>query len=204
MAPQHSKKDANTPTEAENSAAPAKAPSKKSLEHRRPEIIDELIYRLADPLRTEAKTQIAEKYAIEAEDLYRFERRNRHRVEALKAKLIAGEWDNISQHFKVLAYQAVQRAREALPKASAKDAAIISQVATDKVLLLENKGVRQVSVIHEHRHSVAGVLESLVREMKARGIPMPTKIVGAKLLPPSSGDEPSNTPTPEELDNIVG
>ncbi len=201
MTLQQSTKDANTLSEAENGATPAKAPSKKSLEHRRPEIVEELVYRLADPLREETKKQIAEKYAVEPEDLYRFERRNRQRVEALRTKLIAGEWDNIGEHYKALAYQAVQRAREALPKASAKDAAIIAQVATDKVLMLENKGVSKVSVIHEHRHSIDGVLESLAREMKARGISMPKEIVGAKLLPPPSETE---EPSPEELDGFIG
>jgi len=180
----------------QNTAAERK-PRANSLEARRPEIIENLTFDLANPIKKTSHAELAEKFNISADDIRNFKRRNQDGIETLGDKMALGQWENIGDHFKALAFMAVERAKEALPKASAKDAAIIAGLSVEKSLLIENKGIHKTSVIHEHRHSVAGVLELLSREMKARGIKpeeLPAKDV--KALPPSVE---STEGSPEEI-----
>jgi len=176
---------------AQDTAAPKK-PRAHSLEARRPEIIEDLVFHLANPVEKIPQTELAEKFRITVDDIRNFLRRNKGRIDKLHDELVLGEWQNIGTHFKMLAYRAIKRAEEAMPKASAKDAALIAGLAVEKSILVENKGIRRVSVVHEHRHSVAGVLELLTNEMRARGISVPQDM---KALPPA-GDESENTDEP--------
>lgn len=136
------------------------------LENRRPEIVEDLIFKLAVDDTSIAK--LADMYQITTSELYRFKGRQEKQITQMTAQIHTQGWDNIADKYKALAIRAIERTQEQLNKASAKDASIIAQIATDKVLLLEAKGVRQVSVVHEHRHSIAGVSKLLLQEMNRR------------------------------------
>jgi hypothetical protein len=138
------------------------------LENRRPEIVEELIFKLANPADDTTISKLADMYQITSSELYRFKNRQSKEILRIEAKIHADEWESIGDKYKALAVRAIQRTQEMLDKASAKDASIIAQIATDKVLLLEAKGIRQVSVVHEHRHSIAGVSKLLLDEMNRR------------------------------------
>jgi len=140
---------------------------------------------LADPIEKIAQTQIAAKYEITADDIRNFKRRNRDRINTLRDKIMLGEWENIGDRFKRLAFLAIERAEEAMGKASAKDSAIIAGLAVDKAFLVENRGIHKTSIVHEHRHNIGGVLEMLQREMQSRGIkPEELPAQTPKALPP--------------------
>lgn len=76
------------------------------------------------------------------------------------------KWADID--FKGLASNARDRADDQLKNASAKDAAIVMGIATEKGHLIEGKATQLVGVVHEHRHNVTGVLEAIRQTLEQR------------------------------------
>lgn len=140
----------------------------RSVDIRRPEIVDELLLKLAHPTDTPKYSELSRFYQITLAELNHFRKRHSEKIKNLKDQLIVDGWDGIADRYRILAFRAINRTEEMLDKASAKDASIIAQIATDKVLLLESKGIKQVSIVHEHRHSLAGVSKLLVDEIQRR------------------------------------
>ncbi len=101
-----------------------------ALEEERPDVARELIFCLANPAETRTKRALAKLYGIPETQLYSFISRSQKAIDAMRRKLFVEGWDGMADEFKALAAMAVERSREALGKASAKDAAIIASVAT--------------------------------------------------------------------------
>lgn len=156
-----------------------------ALEEERPDVARELIFHLANPSETRTKRALAKLYNVPESQLYSFIGRNQKAIEAMKRKILVDNWDDMPNQFKALAALAVERSHEALPKASAKDAAIVAQIATDKVVFLENKGAHKVSIVQEHRHSFDELGAAIMTELQRRGLDMPTP----RPLPPIPEEE---------------
>ena len=104
-----------------------------------------LTYALASPFEKIAQTELARKFNVSADDIQNFRRRNKEEIDNLRHKLLLREWDNIEDHFKALAFLAIDRAGEAMPKASAKDAALIAGISVEKSILIADIRTRHHS-----------------------------------------------------------
>lgn len=144
--------------------------NRSSFETGKPELIKELIFVVANPAETRSDTEVCKLYGISTSQLVGFKKRHSKAIKAMEDMYLAKNWDDVIDEFKILARRAVLRAGEALHKASAKDAAVIASLATEKVAFLEKGGVHEVNVIHEHRDSLGAVGELLVRELEKRGL----------------------------------
>ncbi len=161
----------------------SKDPRTKSIEKIRPEIVEELIFKLANPADLTTRTKLSQFYQVTTSEIYRFIKRNKKQIDIVNEKILADDWDNIGERYKVLATLAIERTKEMLPTANAKDASIIAQIATDKVILLESKGVKQISILHEHRHSLADVSKILLEESNRRKLVDKPQVIDVKITP---------------------
>lgn len=135
--------------------------SNKSLEVRNPQKAKKLIDSLSQPGATEREAAISCK--VPKSTAHDIKKRNAGVIEARRAKKW-GELDLVG-----LASQARDRAETALSKASAKDAAIVLGIAVEKGHLIEGKATSNVNIVHEHRHTLPGLLEAIQKSLERRG-----------------------------------
>ena len=122
-----------------------------ALEHRDPEKAKELLEALSTPgmstNRAAALVGVPEKTAR------RFKLRNLPVINESADR----KWEELSPVLRDLSFEAANRAKSALPDASARDAAIVMGIATEKGLLIDGRPSQISAMVHEHRHNFAGL-----------------------------------------------
>jgi len=89
------------------------------------------------------------------------------------------KWERIIPALRKVAWAGTKRAVEAMEGASAKDAMIATGIAIEKGFLVEGRVTQNISVVHEHRHSMPGLGQALQDALAARQAPT---VIEAELL----------------------
>ena len=130
-------------------------PGRKRLEQRDPQKAEELLDALSEPRAT--VKGVAGRTGIPRMTVSDFKDRNRGVIEDSRQR----KWEDLVPILKELALLASERAKVSLGGASAKDAAIVMGIATEKGFLVEGRATSNVHVLHEHRHSLGDLGEAL-------------------------------------------